>query len=794
MSWEGQSLFLMLLAAVPFAGLAAGGYRLSRDIRGALRWELLCGFAGFVCLHLWSELAWATLGLQIARAVPPLLLLAGYGCLYGFALSGMKASAARRKISWGLAIALLAGGAGSVWLDEGELGVSLVAGFPATLGAAWAILSWRRTTSAGIGWPAWLMAALLPMVAVAGILSAWGWWTATNVSGIAQPWQCSATYALIGLGLALGVAGLCARAIAGTRGSAGVRRYVIESIVMAIIAAGLLILGYAAGEGSASMQLGVVQREAEGRDRMFAESINHALHTSESVAADVAANADVIHAAAAPSDYQIAVAQASLRRAARVYNVEILVSESRTGRLIGAGSPAAPEGEPPTSLVAECLRMAANGLSQTTIVSEDQINRRRVLAARPIRIRGREVAGVAMVRADLGGIQANFPTDAVVMLVDAAGEVCLSTQEKWNRLRLWNIASPAQAIAAADTRFSMLPRAPWNSGDEVSFAKQLHRVSRIPAGPAGWTIISLMPLDKVLYARGVMLGITACGLVITMMVGTLLRTHGETREIEQRQQVMRHTMHEMERLVSVLSHDLRSPLAASKATIDYLLLREGLDADTACYLQSVGDQQLRMADLVNRMLDVMRIRSGAMEWSWGLVNIPATLANARDVIASLPEKSTGVDLELSIAQNLSTMRGDAQAITRLIVNLGSNAVKHTPKGAVAISAEPIRDDAGLWLRLTVRDSGGGMDQRTLERLGKPFALGGHSSSAASAGLGLTIAAGICAAHGGRLAASTTPGKGSVFTAYLRMDLPAPIRTAGDQTLEILAPESSPPSA
>ncbi len=121
------------------------------------------------------------------------------------------------------------------------------------------------------------------------------------------------------------------------------------------------------------------------------------------------------------------------------------------------------------------------------------------------------------------------------------------------------------------------------------------------------------------------------------------------------------------------------------------------------------------------------------------------------------------------------MLGDAEAIRRLLLNLLSNARKHTKEGKIQVFARPFTTVDGNWVELCVQDSGVGIPPERLARLGEAFALNSGvvgDNHVSGTGLGLAICKGIAAAHAGELLIDSTLGQGTTVTARLRVDLDA----------------------
>jgi two-component system, OmpR family, sensor histidine kinase KdpD len=128
------------------------------------------------------------------------------------------------------------------------------------------------------------------------------------------------------------------------------------------------------------------------------------------------------------------------------------------------------------------------------------------------------------------------------------------------------------------------------------------------------------------------------------------------------------------------------------------------------------------------------------------------------------------------------MLGDAGAVRRLVLNLLDNAQKHTAAGSIRLTVRRHRDEHGqAWADIEVADTGAGIPPEIVERLGQAFLLNAGlvgDRHITGAGLGLAICKGIVHAHGGHLRVRSVVGAGTVVTATLRADLPAPTPGSG----------------
>ena len=120
------------------------------------------------------------------------------------------------------------------------------------------------------------------------------------------------------------------------------------------------------------------------------------------------------------------------------------------------------------------------------------------------------------------------------------------------------------------------------------------------------------------------------------------------------------------------------------------------------------------------------------------------------------------------------MRGDPEAIRRLVLNLVDNARKHTPQGVIRIAACARTDGDDPVVEITVEDTGEGIAPEMADRLGIACVLNAGTSGekyVKGTGLGLAICKGNVAAHGGSMSIRSERGKGTRVTVSLRANLP-----------------------
>jgi two-component system sensor histidine kinase KdpD len=234
-------------------------------------------------------------------------------------------------------------------------------------------------------------------------------------------------------------------------------------------------------------------------------------------------------------------------------------------------------------------------------------------------------------------------------------------------------------------------------------------------------------------------------------------------EEAQQAQVRAETEQLRSSLLSSVSHDLRTPLASITGTISGLLEdEEQIDRRTRReLLRSVYDEVERLNRLVNNLLDMMRLESGAVvvKKEWYLLEEVVGTA-----LAHMGKRLQGRSVSTCLPAELSLVQLDAVLIDQVLVNLLDNAVKYTPAGSpIEVSAS--QEDSIV--RIEVADRGQGIPPGDGQRVFEKF-YRGHTASIRGVGLGLAICRAIVEAHGGTIWAENRPGGGAAF----RFTLPA----------------------
>ena len=225
-------------------------------------------------------------------------------------------------------------------------------------------------------------------------------------------------------------------------------------------------------------------------------------------------------------------------------------------------------------------------------------------------------------------------------------------------------------------------------------------------------------------------------------------------------------------LIAAVSHDLRTPLASLRAMLE--AMADGLvedEATRARYVATMRGQVALLSSLIDDLFELSQIEAGALRLDLQRV-APGDVVS--DVIEALRPQAAerGVELRADVAPGLPAVHAAAQRIERVLANLVTNAIQHTPAGGsvgLAVYAAPPRAASGEAapgqqpsVVFEVRDSGEGIAPEDLPHVFERFYRGEKSRSRGTggAGLGLAIAKGIVEAHGGRIWIESAPGQGT----------------------------------
>ena len=223
-----------------------------------------------------------------------------------------------------------------------------------------------------------------------------------------------------------------------------------------------------------------------------------------------------------------------------------------------------------------------------------------------------------------------------------------------------------------------------------------------------------------------------------------------------------------------MSHEIRTPFQGMLGMLK-LLEDTRLSSEQRDYVHTAAESAQHLLGVVNDILDVSTIESGTLTLSPTPVNLAVMAHEVTRLIEPLA-RDKGVQMSCLCEDGLPAwVMADPTRVRQILLNLVNNAMKFTSKGSIEVILEPdtSRQDG---VRMTVQDSGIGMDPATVDQLFIRFYQADNTlrRRIGGSGLGLEISRTLARMMDGDIAVSSTPGKGSVFVVTLRLPrTPAP---------------------
>lgn len=219
-------------------------------------------------------------------------------------------------------------------------------------------------------------------------------------------------------------------------------------------------------------------------------------------------------------------------------------------------------------------------------------------------------------------------------------------------------------------------------------------------------------------------------------------------------------------LIAWTSHDLRTPLASLRLVIEALV--DGVADDEMTrrrYLQTAQREIRNLSDLIDDLFELSQLESGHVELRLQRSSLGDLLSDTLGTLQPVARRRE-VQLEGEVSSGVDPVLIDPEKIQRVLYNLVSNAIRHTPAGGhVRLGAAASGPGQ---VRVTVSDSGEGIAAADLPQVFERFWRGERARTREQdgergAGLGLAIARGLVEAHRGRIEVRSRPGEGAQFS-------------------------------
>lgn len=221
-------------------------------------------------------------------------------------------------------------------------------------------------------------------------------------------------------------------------------------------------------------------------------------------------------------------------------------------------------------------------------------------------------------------------------------------------------------------------------------------------------------------------------------------------------------------LIAWVGHDLQTPLASIRAILE--ALADGMVDDPDAvkrYLQTAQRDVRSLSLLIDDLFQMAQIDAGGLQLDKTPNSLSDLISDTLESFSALAQRQ-GVTLEGSASPDVDPVCMDAPRIGRVLNNLVSNAVRHTPAGG-RVQLRARRE--GNRVEVLVADTGEGIRPEDIPHIFERFYRGEKSRSRATggAGLGLAIARGIIEAHGGEIRLESVPGHGTQFILSIPAD-------------------------
>jgi PAS domain S-box-containing protein len=245
----------------------------------------------------------------------------------------------------------------------------------------------------------------------------------------------------------------------------------------------------------------------------------------------------------------------------------------------------------------------------------------------------------------------------------------------------------------------------------------------------------------------------------------------ERKKLEQQLQVSQR-LESVGQLAAGIAHDFNNILTAITGNAKLALADLPADHPVQQNLAEIQKASLRATQLVRQILTFGRQQAPKRE----AIKLAPVVDEALKLIRAALR--AGIEIRTHFDSGLPDVFADSTQIHQIVMNLATNAADATAQQAVGvleIRLEPVVVDAdlartspdlheGSYVRLSIRDSGAGMDKATMTRIFEPFYT--TKPQGEGTGLGLSVVHGIMKTHGGAITVYSEPGKGSVFHLYL----------------------------
>lgn len=279
--------------------------------------------------------------------------------------------------------------------------------------------------------------------------------------------------------------------------------------------------------------------------------------------------------------------------------------------------------------------------------------------------------------------------------------------------------------------------------------------------PLPWKLLISHPEIEVIEQTArreiFLFGVLLTVIVALMLLGAFLIVRDISRESE--------TTRLKTEFVRNISHELKTPLTLIRLYGETLQRKENLsDEEKKDSYEIITKESERLSHLINNVLDFSRIEMGRKEFDFKKGDLAKVVRDTLDSFHYHLEKK-GFTLNTDISSDLQEIHFDREAMTSVLINLLSNAMKFSPESK-EVTVKLFRENERAVLQIA--DKGVGIPPKELSKIFQRFYRSKDRavSQTRGSGLGLTLVKHIVEAHGGQIKVDSEPGKGSIFSVIL----------------------------
>lgn len=217
--------------------------------------------------------------------------------------------------------------------------------------------------------------------------------------------------------------------------------------------------------------------------------------------------------------------------------------------------------------------------------------------------------------------------------------------------------------------------------------------------------------------------------------------------------------------LSKMSHELRTPMNSILGFGQLLQMGE-LTPVQEKGVQHILDSGKHLLNLINEVLDISRIESGRISISVEPIEVYEIINEIKDsLLFSANQKNISLNTQLN--NTVPTyIKADRQRLKQILINLTNNAIKYNNEGGdvtISVDIKQASEDGYTPIRISVTDTGWGIDEKDIEKIFIPFErIGAEKSNVEGTGLGLAVVKQLVDLMGGKVGVKSAPGKGSTF--------------------------------